>query len=185
MPIAMKEEDAVKRNNSAMSLKKLVPKVLRSNSMKNLFKSKKPRAPAEIVRDLRRLLSYVDSDSDDGSPRRNDKVDFFPLFFSDAAIHRSDLVLAYIRYGAFRLQLAHLDADIRELKSILYGIEESEPVAEACAQVTQEFFTDDTMRLLILCLPKINFEVTHFSRHTSLLLGGVSFLMVGVDMFSL
>ncbi|XP_057765551.1 putative MO25-like protein At5g47540 [Salvia miltiorrhiza] len=127
MPIAMKEEDAVKKSNSAMSLKKLVPKVLRSNSMKNLFKSKKPRAPAEIVRDVRRLLSYVDSDSDDGSPRRHDK-------------------------------LAQLDADIRELKSILYGIEESEPVAEACAQVTQEFFTDDTMRLLILCLPKINFE---------------------------
>ena len=57
------------------------------------------------------------------------------------------------------MQLEQLDADIRELKSILYGIEESEPVAEACAQVTQEFFADDTMRLLILCLPKINFEV--------------------------
>ncbi|KAH6822698.1 Mo25 family protein [Perilla frutescens var. hirtella] len=128
MPIAMKEEDAVKRSgNSAMSFKKLVPRVLRSNSMKNIFKSKKPRSPLEIVRDARRLLSYVDSEPEDDSSKRNEK-------------------------------LAQLDADIRELKSILYGIEESEPVAEACAQVTQELFTDDTVRLLIVCLPKINFE---------------------------
>lgn len=60
------------------------------------------------------------------------------------------------------MQMAQLDADIRELKSILYGTEESEPVAEACAQLTQEFFTDDSMRLFIVCLPKINFEVTLF-----------------------
>lgn len=76
MPIAMKEEEAFKKNNSAMSLKKLVPRVLRSNSMKNLFKAKKPRAPAEIVRDARRLLLLVDSDADDGSPKRIDKVGF-------------------------------------------------------------------------------------------------------------
>lgn len=117
----------MKRTNSTMSLKKLVPKVLRSNSMKNLFKSKKPRTPVEIVRDARRLLQYVHSESEDASPKRNDK-------------------------------LAQLDVDIRELKSILYGIEESEPVAEACAQLTQEFFTGDAMRLLVVCLPKINFE---------------------------
>lgn len=61
------------------------------------------------------------------------------------------------------MQLALLDADIRELKQILYGNEESEPVAEACAQLTQEFFTEDTMRLLIVCLPKLNFEVSRFS----------------------
>ncbi|XP_047944855.1 putative MO25-like protein At5g47540 [Salvia hispanica] len=120
MPSAMKEEDA-------LNLKKLVRKVLRNNSMKNLFKSKKPRPPAQIVRDINRLLSYIASDFEDSSPR-------------------------------LHVKLEQLDADIRELKSILYGIEESEPVAEACAQVTQEFFADDTMRLLILCLPKINFE---------------------------
>ncbi|KAL1556223.1 putative MO25-like protein [Salvia divinorum] len=126
MPISTKEEDAPKKPHSPMSFKKLVPKILRTNSMKNLFKSKKPRPPAEIVRDVRKLLSYIDSDNA-SSPRRNDK-------------------------------LAQLDADIRELKSILYGIEESEPVAEACAQLTQEFFAGETMRLLILCLPKLNFE---------------------------
>lgn len=127
MPIAMKEEEPMKRNNSAMSLRKLVPKLLRSNSMKNLFKHKKPRAPLEIVRDTRRMLLYVHSESDEASPKHSDKM-------------------------------AQLDADIRELKSILYGTEESEPVAEACAQLTQEFFTDDSMRLFIVCLPKINFE---------------------------
>ncbi|KAL0362892.1 UNVERIFIED_CONTAM: putative MO25-like protein [Sesamum calycinum] len=55
-------------------------------------------------------------------------------------------------------KLEQLDANIRELKSILYGIDESEPVPEACAQLTQEFFKEDTMRLLINCLPKLNFE---------------------------
>lgn len=129
MPIAMKkeEEDASLKRSNTMNFKNLVPKVLRSNSMKNLFKSKKPRAPVEVVRETRKLLVYIDSESDDADSRRNDK-------------------------------LAQLDINIRELKSILYGIEESEPVPDACAQVTQEFFTEDTMRLLILCLPKLNFE---------------------------
>lgn len=58
--------------------------------------------------------------------------------------------------------MAQLDICIRELKAILYGLEEAEPVADACAQVTQEFFTDDTMRLLIICLPQLNFEVSSF-----------------------
>lgn len=74
MPIAMKEEEPMKRNNSAMSLRKLVPKLLRSNSMKNLFKHKKPRAPLEIVRDTRRMLLYVHSESDEASPKHSDKV---------------------------------------------------------------------------------------------------------------
>ncbi|KAL8469814.1 hypothetical protein ACS0TY_032610 [Phlomoides rotata] len=128
MPIAMKkvEEDSLKRSNT-MNLKKLVPKVLRTNSMKNLFKSKKPRSPVDVVRETRILLLYIDSGADEGDSKRNEK-------------------------------LAQLDVNIRELKSILYGIEESEPVPDACAQVTQEFFADDTMRLLILCLPKLNFE---------------------------
>lgn len=64
----------MKRNSSAMSLKKLVPKLLRSNSMKNLFKHKKPRAPVEIVRDTRRMLLYVHSESDEASPKHCDKV---------------------------------------------------------------------------------------------------------------
>jgi len=49
--------------------------------------------------------------------------------------------------------------NLREMKSILYGDSESEPVAEACAQLTQEFFREDTLRLVILCLPKLKLEV--------------------------
>lgn len=47
---------------------------------------------------------------------------------------------------------------LRELKQILYGNSEAEPVSEACAQLTQEFFKENTLRLLIVCLPKLNLE---------------------------
>lgn len=57
-------------------------------------------------------------------------------------------------------QMLELSKNVRELKSILYGNSESEPVAEACTQLTQEFFREDTLRLLIKCLPKLNLEVS-------------------------
>ncbi|KAL4312716.1 hypothetical protein GQ457_01G043470 [Hibiscus cannabinus] len=55
-------------------------------------------------------------------------------------------------------KMIELCKNLRELKSILYGNGESEPVSEACAQLTQEFFREDTLRLLITCLPKLNLE---------------------------
>lgn len=55
--------------------------------------------------------------------------------------------------------MSELCKNIRELKSILYGNSESEPVSEACAQLTQEFFKENTLRLLIKCVPKLNLEV--------------------------
>ncbi|OMO76933.1 Sodium/sulfate symporter [Corchorus capsularis] len=55
-------------------------------------------------------------------------------------------------------KMAELCKNIRELKSILYGNSESEPVSEACAQLTQEFFRENTLKLLITCLPKLNLE---------------------------
>lgn len=55
--------------------------------------------------------------------------------------------------------MVELCKNIRELKSILYGSSDSEPVSEACAQLTQEFFKEDTLRLLIKCIPKLNLEV--------------------------
>ncbi|CAN1337152.1 Putative MO25-like protein At5g47540 [Linum perenne] len=54
--------------------------------------------------------------------------------------------------------MLELSKNIRELKSILYGNSEAEPVAEACAQLTQEFFKENTLRLFIVCLPKLNLE---------------------------
>ncbi|KAJ6317014.1 hypothetical protein OIU78_020155 [Salix suchowensis] len=54
--------------------------------------------------------------------------------------------------------MTELAKNIRELKSILYGNSESEPVSEACAQLTQEFFRENTLRFLIFCLPQLNLE---------------------------
>ncbi|KMZ74031.1 putative MO25-like protein [Zostera marina] len=55
-------------------------------------------------------------------------------------------------------KLAELGKLIRDLKIILYGNSESEPIPDACAQLTQEFFKGNTLRLLIVCLPKLNLE---------------------------
>ncbi|KDP39218.1 hypothetical protein JCGZ_00975 [Jatropha curcas] len=55
-------------------------------------------------------------------------------------------------------KMDELNKHIRELKLILYGSSESEPVAEACAQLTQEFFRENTMHLLIIFLPKLSLE---------------------------
>ncbi|KAL7593308.1 putative MO25-like protein At5g47540 [Lactuca sativa] len=55
-------------------------------------------------------------------------------------------------------KFAALSKLLRELKQILYGNSEAEPVSEACAQLTQEFFKENTLRLVIVCLPKLNLE---------------------------
>uniref|UniRef100_A0A2P2MFH3 Calcium-binding protein n=2 Tax=Rhizophora mucronata TaxID=61149 RepID=A0A2P2MFH3_RHIMU len=100
--------------------------------MKGLFKSK-PRTPADIVRQSRDLLIYVGCNNSSSS-------------YSDSRdIKREE-------------KMAELSRNIREIKSILYGNGESEPVSEACAQLTQEFFRENTLRLLIVCLPKFNLE---------------------------
>ncbi|KAF9664411.1 hypothetical protein SADUNF_Sadunf16G0016200 [Salix dunnii] len=56
------------------------------------------------------------------------------------------------------MRMAELAKNIRELKSILYGNSESELVSEACAHLTQEFFRENTLRLLIVFLPQLNLE---------------------------
>ncbi|KAK4800380.1 hypothetical protein SAY86_020867 [Trapa natans] len=94
--------------------------------MKGLFKSK-PRTPADIVRQARDLLVFLDRDPDPRENKRDEKM-------------------------------AELCRDIRELKCILYGSSEAEPVPEACAQLTQEFFKENTLRLLIVYLPRLNLE---------------------------
>ncbi|KAF9679391.1 hypothetical protein SADUNF_Sadunf06G0010300 [Salix dunnii] len=95
--------------------------------MKGLFKSK-PRTPADVVRQTRDLLIYVDQSSSSLSDSKREE------------------------------KMVELAKNTRELKSILYGDSESEPVSEACAQLTQEFFKENTLRLLIICLPKLNLE---------------------------
>ncbi|KAK3032469.1 hypothetical protein RJ639_037282, partial [Escallonia herrerae] len=54
--------------------------------------------------------------------------------------------------------IKELNKLIGELKSILYGDNEREPAPEACAQLTREFFRENTLRLLIIFLPKLSLE---------------------------
>ncbi|MCD7455874.1 hypothetical protein HAX54_029976 [Datura stramonium] len=62
------------------------------------------------------------------------------------------------REGKREEKMMELSKSIRELKIVLYGNGESEPLAEACAQLTQEFFRENTLRLIINCLPNLNLE---------------------------
>ena len=54
-----------------------------------------------------------------------------------------------------------LRKSIREMKCILYGNGDADPVTEACTNLTKEFFKDNTntLRLLIVCLPYLDLEV--------------------------
>lgn len=118
-----------------------------SPTMKSLFKSK-PRTPSDIVRQTRDLLRLTNRDDDKVSST-------LPRIIAS-------LILPLLSFPLFLflfLQMAELTKNLREMKSILYGNSESEPVPEACAQLTQEFFKENTLRLLIQCLPKLNLEV--------------------------
>lgn len=53
----------------------------RSDSMKGLFKSK-PRTPADVVRQTRELLIFVDLNNNVSSTKRDEKVNFFTFFIS-------------------------------------------------------------------------------------------------------
>ncbi|XP_006395707.2 MO25-like protein At2g03410, partial [Eutrema salsugineum] len=99
-----------------------------STRIKGLFKNK-PRPPGEIVRQTRDLIALAENDEE--IDNRNSK-----------------------RLGI----CAELCRNIRDLKSILYGNSEAEPVPEACLSLTQEFFREDTLRPLIKSLPKLDLE---------------------------
>ncbi|XAR55292.1 hypothetical protein NMG60_11035326 [Bertholletia excelsa] len=53
-------------------------------------------------------------------------------------------------------KLSSLRKLILEMRTILYGEDQAEPVAEACAQLTEEFFSSDILRIIIICLPKLD-----------------------------
>lgn len=63
------------------------------------------------------------------------------------------------------MQIRELTRLIHEMKIVLYGDEMSEPHQDACAKLTQEFFKEDILRLLITYLPNLDPGVstnTHF-----------------------
>ncbi|GAB2284743.1 hypothetical protein Dimus_019197 [Dionaea muscipula] len=94
----------------------------------------KPKTPGDIARQARDLLVYVDSGGN-GDPAPKLKE-----------------------------KMTDLGKVLREMKSILYGSGEAEPVPEACSQLTQEFFRANTLRLLITNLPKLDLEVRNDAR---------------------
>ncbi|GFP99820.1 putative mo25-like protein at5g47540 [Phtheirospermum japonicum] len=88
----------------------------------------KPKTPPDLVRQTRDLLIFIDRGAADVKESKREE------------------------------KMAELSKLIQILRQILYGDSESEPVSEACAQLTQEFLKEDTLRLLIKCLPKLNLE---------------------------
>ncbi|EPS58963.1 hypothetical protein M569_15850, partial [Genlisea aurea] len=88
----------------------------------------KPRTPVDLVRQTRELLIFVDLNGQDTKESKREE------------------------------KMAELSRLIRDIKQVLYGDVESEPVAEACSQLTQEFFRENTFRLLVLCLPRLKLE---------------------------
>ncbi|KAF7803838.1 putative MO25-like protein [Senna tora] len=76
---------------------------------------------------------------------------------ADIVCQTRDLLLI-VEHICIEYQMSELCRNIRELKLILYGDSDKEPVPEACAQLTQEFFEENTLRILIKCLPKLNLE---------------------------
>ncbi|KAI4992732.1 hypothetical protein ZWY2020_007045 [Hordeum vulgare] len=89
------------------------------------------RSPTEVVRHLRDLLRFVA----DHPERCGGKLE-----------------------GKRSQKIIDISKGIREMKFILYGNGEGDPVAEACTQLTTEFFKDNTLRLVILCVPFMDLE---------------------------
>ncbi|XP_050136406.1 putative MO25-like protein At5g47540 isoform X1 [Malus sylvestris] len=53
-------------------------------------------------------------------------------------------------------KMEELTKAILEIRTVVYGDDDSEPNKDSCAQLTREFFREDTFRLLIVCLSKLN-----------------------------
>ncbi|KAM7492398.1 hypothetical protein LguiA_035319 [Lonicera macranthoides] len=62
-------------------------------------------------------------------------------------------------------KMSELSKLLLEIRTVLYGTDQSEPNSEACAKLTMEFFKDDTMRLLILALPKFGLGARQDTTH--------------------
>ena len=59
------------------------------------------------------------------------------------------------------LQMVELSKLLRELTAILFGTGNMVPTSETCIQLALEFFKENTMRLVIFYLPKLNSEVNN------------------------
>ena len=66
-------------------------------------------------------------------------------------------------FGLELMQISELNKTISQMRTILYGNGEEEPNPDACAQLTQEFFRENTFRLFIACIPRLNSGVNELS----------------------
>ncbi|KAI4308473.1 hypothetical protein L6164_031549 [Bauhinia variegata] len=62
-------------------------------------------------------------------------------------------------------KMSDLNKTILQIRIVLYGTDESEPNPDACTQLSQEFFKDDTFRRLIANLPKLNLGARQDATH--------------------
>ncbi|XVE72507.1 hypothetical protein DITRI_Ditri11bG0044900 [Diplodiscus trichospermus] len=86
----------------------------------------KPRTPVELVQQTHELLVYVLSNTDHTRERKRAE------------------------------KISELGKLILDVRTVLYGDGQVEPSSEACAQLTREFFQNDTFRILINCLPSLD-----------------------------
>ncbi|XP_044360062.1 putative MO25-like protein At5g47540 isoform X3 [Triticum aestivum] len=91
----------------------------------------KARSPAELVRHTRDLLRFIADHPEPCSGKLEAKRE---------------------------QKITDLSISVRAMKSILYGDGDGDPVAEACTQLTREFFKDNTLRLVIVCVPHMDLE---------------------------
>ncbi|XP_023554533.1 putative MO25-like protein At5g47540 isoform X2 [Cucurbita pepo subsp. pepo] len=62
-------------------------------------------------------------------------------------------------------KISELNKTISQMRTVLYGNGGAEPNADACAQLTQEFFKENTFRLLVVCIPRLNSGLRQCATH--------------------
>ncbi|KAJ9146952.1 hypothetical protein P3X46_029164 [Hevea brasiliensis] len=62
-------------------------------------------------------------------------------------------------------KMSELSKLILEMRTVLFGNGQNEPNSDACAQLTQEFFKENTFHLLIICLPKLDLGTRQNATH--------------------
>lgn len=66
-------------------------------------------------------------------------------------------------FGFEFMQMSELNKTISQMRTILYGSGEAEPSPDACAQLTLEFFKENTFRLFMACIPRLNSGVNELA----------------------
>ena len=79
-------------------------------------------------------------------------LEFYLILKMLAMYQNTNILLKF----ALMVQICELRKVILEMRTVLYGDERSEPAEDACVKLTQEFFKEDTLRILIASLPNLD-----------------------------